>query len=180
MIIFFSSNAVACSGRPRHNLTTYVQVLVIERSCICWACENILEENAKKITNRKERIRKHLINCEYFWAKHSEEAATNILSNCHSKEELEIVPPNKWSYQKLGKTNFKKIYYLTLNKLFVFIDNISIDNMTLSSSLSQASYSSQASGLSQTSGSSQASSLNQALDSSSIIIIKQKKCYKMS
>jgi len=45
-----------------------------------------LKDNAKPIVNRKERIKKHLASCEYFWTKYGEEAE-EILRNCDVDEE---------------------------------------------------------------------------------------------
>ena len=49
---------------------------------LCWS----LKDNAKPIVNRKERIKKHLVSCEYFWTKYGEEAE-EILRNCDVDEE---------------------------------------------------------------------------------------------
>ncbi|CAB4382971.1 unnamed protein product [Rhizophagus irregularis] len=53
-------------------------------------CE-VLKDDAKPIVNRKERIKKHLTNCEYFWDKYKGEAE-EILGNCDVDEEM---PPSK-------------------------------------------------------------------------------------
>ena len=87
-------------GRPRHNLSLYVIILKKvspedkDRQCICKACNEILKEKAKPIINRKERIKKHLSNCEYFWNKYGEEA-NEILNNCISDEETDKLSINK-------------------------------------------------------------------------------------
>ena len=81
-------------GRPRHNLSTFITVLTKtdknkDRQCVCNACAEVLKDDAKPITNRKERIKKHLENCQYFWTKYGEEAA-EILRNCDDDEELPL------------------------------------------------------------------------------------------
>jgi hypothetical protein len=79
-------------GRPRHSFSTYITVLKKnnaedkDRQCICNACAEVLKDNAKPIVNRKERIKKHLVSCTYFWAKYGDEA-TEILGNCDDEEE---------------------------------------------------------------------------------------------
>uniref|UniRef100_U9U8D7 Uncharacterized protein n=1 Tax=Rhizophagus irregularis (strain DAOM 181602 / DAOM 197198 / MUCL 43194) TaxID=747089 RepID=U9U8D7_RHIID len=84
-------------GRPRHILSTYVTILKKtnsgdkDRQCICNCCAEVLKDNAKPIVNRKERIKKHLTNCKYFWNKYKEEAE-EILGNCDVDEEM---PPSK-------------------------------------------------------------------------------------
>lgn len=78
-------------GRPRHHLSTYI-IILKDRQCICKACAEVLKENAKSITNRKERIKKHLLSCEHFWNKYGEEA-DEILNNCDSGDDE--IPPNK-------------------------------------------------------------------------------------
>ncbi|CAB4414414.1 unnamed protein product [Rhizophagus irregularis] len=84
-------------GRPRHVLSTYVTILKKTNSgdkdhqCICNCCAEVLKDDAKPIVNRKERIKKHLTNCEHFWNKYKEEAE-EILGNCDVDEEM---PPSK-------------------------------------------------------------------------------------
>ncbi|CAG8478222.1 13619_t:CDS:2 [Racocetra fulgida] len=51
----------------------------------------ILKEDAPVITNRKERIKKHLQECEHFWNKHGKKATEDILKNCASEEEIEEI-----------------------------------------------------------------------------------------
>ncbi|CAB5378583.1 unnamed protein product [Rhizophagus irregularis] len=86
-----------CKGRPRHVLSTYVTILKKtnsgdkDRQCICNCCAEVLKDDAKPIVYRKERIKKHLTNCEYFWNKYKEEAK-KILGNCDIDEEM---PPFK-------------------------------------------------------------------------------------
>ncbi|PKB98587.1 hypothetical protein RhiirA5_464210 [Rhizophagus irregularis] len=62
-----------------------------DRQCICNCCAEVLKDNAKPIVNRKERIKKHLTNCKYFWDKYKGEAE-EILGNCDVDEEM---PPSK-------------------------------------------------------------------------------------
>ncbi|PKK58834.1 hypothetical protein RhiirC2_795699 [Rhizophagus irregularis] len=84
-------------GRPRHVLSTYVTILKKtnsgdkDRQCICNCCAEVLKDDAKPIVNRKERIKKHLTNCKYFWDKYKGEAE-EILGNCDVDEEM---PPSK-------------------------------------------------------------------------------------
>ncbi|RGB25516.1 hypothetical protein C1646_820987 [Rhizophagus diaphanus] len=52
---------------------------------------HVLNDDAKPIVNRKERIKKHLTNCEHFWNKYKEEAE-KILGNCDVDEKM---PPSK-------------------------------------------------------------------------------------
>ncbi|PKC55915.1 hypothetical protein RhiirA1_474812 [Rhizophagus irregularis] len=84
-------------GRPRHILSTYVTILKKtnsgdkDRQCICNCCAEVLKDDAKPIVNRKERIKKHLTNCKYFWDKYKGEAE-EILGNCDVDEEM---PPSK-------------------------------------------------------------------------------------
>jgi hypothetical protein len=87
-------------GRPRHNLSTFVIVLKKtsaeekDRQCVCKACFEVLKDNAKSMTNRKERIKKHLETCEHFWKKYGEEAE-EILKSCDSDNDNDEVPPEK-------------------------------------------------------------------------------------
>jgi hypothetical protein len=73
-------------GRPRHVLSTYITVLKKtdaggkDRQCICNSCAEVLKDDAKPMTNRKERIKVHLEKCQYFWTKYGEEAAEIIRS----------------------------------------------------------------------------------------------------
>ncbi|CAG8760425.1 3646_t:CDS:2, partial [Rhizophagus irregularis] len=62
-----------------------------DRQCICNCCAEVLKDNAKPIVNRKERIKKHLTNCKYFWDKYKGEAE-EILGTCDVDEEM---PPSK-------------------------------------------------------------------------------------
>src|SRR4051794_33563278 len=84
-------------GRPRHFLSTYVTILKKinpgdkDRQCICNSYAEALKDDAKPIVNRKERIKKHLMNCIHFWNKYKEEAE-EILKNCDEEEEA---PPAK-------------------------------------------------------------------------------------
>src|ERR1044072_3718653 len=87
-------------GRPRHNLSEYVIVLKKsssedkDRQCVCKACNEVLKEEAKPMTNRKERVKKHLSNCVHFWNKYGEERE-EILRDCISEEEKDGLPANK-------------------------------------------------------------------------------------
>ena len=84
-------------GRPRHNLSSYITVLKKknpndkDRQCLCNACVEVLKDDAKPIVNRKERIKSHLMSCEYFWNKHDN--AEEILRNCDEDNETH---PNKY------------------------------------------------------------------------------------
>lgn len=85
-------------SRPRHILSTYVTILKKinpgdkDRQCICNCCAEVLKEDAKPIVNRKERIKKHLMNCEHFWNKYKEEAE-EIIKNCDNDDDE--TPPAK-------------------------------------------------------------------------------------
>jgi len=78
-------------GRPRHNLITYIKFLKKDnaggkdRQCVCMVCDEVLKDNAIPIINKKERIKKHLQNCEHFWNKYGQEAA-KILQDCDDEE----------------------------------------------------------------------------------------------
>ncbi|CAG8824940.1 33867_t:CDS:1, partial [Gigaspora margarita] len=84
-----------CDGYPKYKLSQYVNILSKtnpnDKSCQCIykACAEILKEEAQVITNRKERIKKHLLECEHFWNKYGKEVAEEILKSCDSSEELE-------------------------------------------------------------------------------------------
>ncbi|RIA92146.1 hypothetical protein C1645_821136 [Glomus cerebriforme] len=56
-----------------------------EHQCVCKDCIEVLKDKAKPIINRKERIHKHLANCEHFWTKYGKEAE-DILGNCDVEE----------------------------------------------------------------------------------------------
>ena len=85
-------------GRPRHNLSSFITILKKNRpedknrQCLCKCCVEILKEEAKRMTNRKERIKKHLAEYEHFLNKYDEEAG-EILTNCNSEDEE--TPPAK-------------------------------------------------------------------------------------
>jgi hypothetical protein len=87
-------------GRPRHNLSEYVIVLKKnnpedkDRQCVCKACNEVLKEKATPIINRKERVKKHLLNCVHFWNKYGEEGE-EMLRDCISDEEKDELPTNK-------------------------------------------------------------------------------------
>jgi hypothetical protein len=117
-------------GRPRHNLSTYVTILKKtnlgdkDRQCLCNCCVEVLKDDAKPIVNRKERIRKHLMNCEHFWNKYKEEAE-EIIKSCNGEEEE--IPPAK-NIRLDGRIFiffnlfFKKIYF-NHSMFVIFIDD---------------------------------------------------------
>ena len=77
-------------GRPAHRLTPYINLLPNigerERKCRCKACENELGEEAKIMTNRKERVKEHLMSCEYFIELHGQVHASEILDYSDTEE----------------------------------------------------------------------------------------------
>ena len=85
-------------GRPRHNFYSFITILKKscpkdkDRQCICKCYAEILKEGAKPMINRKERIKKHLVNCVHFWNKYGEEAK-DILKECDDNDDE--IPPAK-------------------------------------------------------------------------------------
>ncbi|PKY58602.1 hypothetical protein RhiirA4_429827 [Rhizophagus irregularis] len=88
-----------------------------DHQCICNCCAEVLKDDAKPIVNRKERIKKHLTNCEHFWNKYKEEAE-EILGNCDVDEEM---PPSKhiridnvsngWSFQWVNNPSTHALFH---------------------------------------------------------------------
>ncbi|CAG8717759.1 2821_t:CDS:2, partial [Dentiscutata heterogama] len=116
-------------GRPRHNLSQYINVLPKtspkdkSRQCVCKACAEILKEEAQTITNRRERIKKHLSECEYFWNKHGREVAEEILKSCDSNTTTSNLSLNSTltisNSDSSNKTQIKKFKQSGLSKYAV-------------------------------------------------------------
>jgi hypothetical protein len=76
---------ISSGGRPKHRLTSYIKILENQSNSIynkkvqCIACRDNLGDNAHVFTNKKDRVKRHLENCNYFKEKWGEEKAHKIL-----------------------------------------------------------------------------------------------------
>ena len=103
-------------SRPPYKFTPYIILLpkdseVGERKCKYKACEKKLSEEAKVMTNRKERIKDHLIACKYFKEIYEQVWALEILDYSNTKE---------------NPRQSKKVRTISLDKVIQFYSDILI------------------------------------------------------
>jgi hypothetical protein len=105
------------SGCSKHHFTSYIKILENESNSIynkkvqCIACRDNLGDNAHIFTNKKDRVKRHLKNCDFFKKKWGEERVYEILHKSdNSDNEISV------KKQRIGKYIFKnKIYYFTFD-----------------------------------------------------------------